>query len=59
MQPITWLIITWATYSPHRTTAALEKVPQANTQQCQANAELITAWQPKASVKCIEGIRGL
>ena len=59
MEPITWLIITWATYSPHRTTAALEKVPQANMQQCQANAELIKAWQPKASVKCIEGIRGL
>ena len=59
MEPITWLIITWATYASHRTTAAFEKVPQANMQQCQANAELITAWQPNASVKCIEGVRGL
>ncbi len=52
-EPITWLIIAWATYSPHRTTASLEKVPQANMQQCQANDDLVAAWQPKASVKCI------
>jgi hypothetical protein len=41
MVPITWLIITWATYGAHRTTAALEKVPQTSRDQCEANATLI------------------
>jgi hypothetical protein len=56
MEPITWLIITWATYGAHRTTAALEKVPQVSRDQCEANATLIKAWQPKASTICIEGL---
>ena len=56
MEPITWLIITWATYGVHRTTAALEKVPQTSREQCEANATLIKAWQPKASTICIEGL---
>tara|TARA_B100001758_G_C18037379_1_gene416265 strand:+ start:446 stop:634 length:189 start_codon:yes stop_codon:yes gene_type:complete len=56
MEPITWLMITWATYGAHRTTAALEKVPQASRVQCEANAERIKAWQPKASTLCIEGL---
>ena len=55
MEPITWLIITWATYGAHRTTAALEKVPQTSRDQCEANATLIKAWQPKATTICIEG----
>ena len=59
MEPITWLIITWATYGAHRTTAALEKVPQASRDQCEANATLIKAWQPKASTLCIEGLGSL
>ena len=59
MEPITWLIITWATYGAHRTTAALEKVPQASREQCEANAALIKAWQPKASTLCIEGLGSL
>ena len=59
MEPITWLVITWATYGSRQTTAALEKIPQASMEQCTVNAELITEWQPKESVKCIEGIRGL
>ena len=59
MEPITWLIITWATYGAHRTTAALEKVPQASKEQCEANAALIKAWQPKASTLCIEGLGSL
>ena len=58
MEPITWLMITWATYGAHRTTAALEKIPQESMEQCIANADLITEWQPKASTKCIEGIHG-
>jgi hypothetical protein len=58
MDPVVWLVITWATFSPHRTTAALEKIPQANLQQCSENAERISKWQPKASAMCIEGISG-
>ena len=57
MEPITWLMITWATYGAHRTTAALEKIPQASMEQCQANVELIQEWQRKASARCIEGIK--
>ncbi len=56
MEPITWLMITWATYGAQRTTAALEKVPQASREQCDFNASLIKSWQPKASTLCIEGI---
>ena len=59
MEPITWLVITWATYGAHRTTAALEKIPQASMEQCSANAERIIEWQPKASAKCIDGVRGI
>jgi len=58
-EPITWLVITWATYGAHRTTAALEKIPQASMEQCSANAERIIEWQPKASAKCIDGVRGI
>ena len=58
MEPITWLVITWATYGAQRTTAALEKIPPASMDQCMANSRLITDWQPKASVKCIEGVQG-
>ena len=46
-------------YGAHRTTAALEKVPQASRDQCEANATLIKAWQPKASTLCIEGLGSL
>ena len=49
-------MITWATYGAQRTTAALEKVPQASREQCDFNASLIKSWQPKASTLCIEGI---
>ncbi|WP_415410091.1 hypothetical protein ACLM45_00830 [Synechococcus sp. A10-1-5-9] len=59
MEPITWLVITWATYGAHRTTAALEKIPQASMEQCSENAKRIIEWQPKASAKCIEGVRGI
>ena len=55
---ITWLVITWATDDAQRTTAALEKTPQASMEQCLSNSKVIKNWQPKASVKCIEGIRG-
>tara|TARA_B100001057_G_scaffold360723_1_gene363072 strand:+ start:990 stop:1169 length:180 start_codon:yes stop_codon:yes gene_type:complete len=58
MEPITWLVITWATYGAHRTTAALEKIPQASMKQCMENSRVIESWQPKASAKCIEGVRG-
>jgi len=58
VEPIVWLVITWATYGAHRTTSALEKIPQASMEQCQSNAKVITDWQPKASTQCIEGIRG-
>jgi len=57
MEPITWLVITWATYGAHRTTAALEKIPQASMEQCMENSRVIQSWQPKASAKCIEGVR--
>ena len=57
MEPITYLVIVWATYGAHRTTAALESIPQSSLEQCQANVELIQEWQPKASARCIEGIR--
>ena len=59
MEPIIWLVITWATYGAQRTTAALEKLPPASMEQCLANSRLITDWQPKASVKCIKGVIGL
>ena len=55
MEPIVWLVITWATFSPHRTAAALEKVPQTSMKQCIANADRIKEWQPKASVICLDG----
>ncbi|KZR88536.1 hypothetical protein [Synechococcus sp. MIT S9508] len=58
MESITWLVITWATYGAHRTTAALEKIPQASMEQCMENSRVIQSWQPKASAKCIEGVRG-
>ena len=58
MEPITWLVITWATYGAQRTTAALEKIPQSSMEQCMSNSKVIKNWQPKASVKCIEGVRG-
>lgn len=59
MEPITWLIITWATYGAHRTTAAMEKIPQASMEQCMSNSVVIKQWQPKSSTKCIEGVRGI
>ncbi|QNJ00429.1 hypothetical protein SynA1562_01599 [Synechococcus sp. A15-62] len=43
MEPITYLVIVWATYGSHRTTSALESI-------------LIQEWQPKASARCIEGV---
>ena len=58
MEPITWLVITWATYGAQRTTAALEKIPQSSMEQCMSNSKVIKNWQPKASVKCIEGVQG-
>ncbi len=58
MEPITWLVITWATYGAQRTTAALEKIPQASMEQCLSNSKVIKNWQPKASVNCIEGVQG-
>jgi hypothetical protein len=48
------LIITWATYGAHRTTATLEKVPQTSRDQYEANTILIKTWQPKATTICIE-----
>lgn len=57
MEPITYLAIVWATYGSYRTAAALESIPQASLEQCQANVELIQEWQPKASARCIEGIK--
>ena len=41
MEPITYLVIVWATFNTHKTAAALEKIPQASLEQCQANVELI------------------
>ena len=41
MEPITYLVIVWATYGSQRTTSALESIPQASLEQCQANVELI------------------
>lgn len=57
MEPITYLVIVWATYGSQRTTSALESIPQASLEQCQANVELIQEWQPKASARCIDGIK--
>ena len=57
MEPITYLVIVWATYGSQRTTSALESIPQASIEQCQANVKLIEEWQPKASARCIEGIK--
>ena len=57
MEPITYLVIVWATFNNHRTAAALESIPQASMEQCKANVELIQEWQPKASARCIQGIR--
>ncbi len=57
MEPITYLVIVWATYGSQRTTSALESIPQASLEQCQANVELIQEWQPKASACCIDGIK--
>ncbi len=57
MEPITYLVIVWATYGAHRTTAAMESIPQSSLKQCQSNVELIQEWQPKASARCIEGVR--
>ena len=57
MEPITYLVIVWATYGSQRTTSALESIPQASLEQCQANVELIKEWQPKASARCIDGIK--
>ncbi|MDA7677586.1 hypothetical protein N8561_01710 [bacterium] len=57
MEPITYLVVVWATYNAHKTAAAFEKIPQASMAQCQANVELILDWQPKASARCIEGIK--
>ena len=56
MEPITYLVIVWATYGSQRTTSALESIPQASLEQCRANVELIQEWQPKASARCIEGV---
>ena len=56
MEPITYLVIVWATYGSDRTSAALESIPQASLEQCQANVELTLEWQPKASARCIEGV---
>ena len=56
MEPITYLVIVWAIYGSQRTTSALESIPQASIEQCQANVKLIEEWQPKASARCIEGI---
>ena len=59
MEPITYLVIVWATYSSfnNRAAAAIESIPQASMEQCQANVELIQEWQRKASARCIEGIK--
>ena len=57
MEPITYLVIVWATYGSQRTTSALESIPQASLEQCQANVELIQEWQPKARARCIDGIK--
>ena len=57
MEPITYLVIVWATYGSQRTTSALESIPQASLEQCQANVELIQEWQPIASARCIDGIK--
>ena len=57
MEPITYLVIVWATYGSQRTTSALESIPQASIEQCQANVKLIEEWQPKARARCIEGIK--
>ena len=57
MEPITYLVIVWATYGSQRTTSALESIPQASLEQCQANVELIQEWEPKASARCIDGIK--
>ena len=57
MEPITYLVIVWATYGSQRTTSALESIPQASIEQCQANVKLIEKWQPKASARFIEGIK--
>ena len=57
MEPITYLVIVWAAYGSQRTTSALESIPQALLEQCQANVELIQEWQPKASACCIDGIK--
>ena len=56
MEPITYLVIVWATYGSYRTTSALESILQASLEQCRANVELIQEWQPKASARCIEGV---
>ena len=58
MEPITWLVITWATYGAQRTTAAMVKNPPGLHGECSQIPKLITEWQPKASVKCIEGVQG-
>ena len=57
MEPITYLVVIWATFSSERTAAAWEKIPQASLAQCQANVEMIQEWQPKASARCIKGIK--
>ena len=57
MEPITYLVVIWATFSAERTAAAREMIPQASLAQCQANVEMIQDWQPKASARCIEGIK--
>ena len=57
MEPITYLVIVWATFSNYRPAAALESIPQASMEQCQANVEFIQDWQPKASARCIEGVK--
>ena len=57
MEPITYLVIVWATYGSYRTAAALESIPQASLEQCQANVELPQEWLPKASARCIDGIK--
>ncbi len=57
MEPVTYLVIVWATFASHRTAAALESIPQASLEQCQANVEMIQDWQPKASARCIDGVR--
>ena len=57
MEPITYLVIVWAAFHNSRVAAAIESIPQASMEQCQANVVLVEEWQRKTSARCIEGIK--